>query len=351
MIFVIRTTVRAPGVIKLFGEHAVVYGKTAVGATVNMYSTATTEPNGDGLYINLEDIGLDSEISNSTLSDLYMLRSKSNSLQEFISNSKGIDLAFLPFAIIAGSITHHFGKEPSVRSIIKSNLPPQRGFASSATVSVCFALSLIKHLKIKISDEEFVKLAREGEKIYHKSEGAGIIDVNTSYYGGFVSYSKDEGIKKFVAGGNINETNLILVDTGPKKSTAETVAHVAELMQKKNKETKEIIENIGNLAIEGETALKKGNVAEIGKLMTANHNLLKKLGVSSAGLDKTVDIAIHNGAYGAKLSGGGGGGLAIVLVGKDKLPLISGKLTAEGYGVSACSLVNRGAKDEVTINS
>ena len=47
--------------------------------------------------------------------------------------------------------------------------------------------------------------------------------------------------------------------------------------------------------------------------MTQNHRLLQQLDVSSAPLDRLVEAALRGGAYGAKLSGGGRGGVMIAL--------------------------------------
>ena len=48
--------------------------------------------------------------------------------------------------------------------------------------------------------------------------------------------------------------------------------------------------------------------------MTANHQWLRRLNVSSAELDNLVEAALGAGALGAKMSGGGRGGNVIALV-------------------------------------
>lgn len=52
--------------------------------------------------------------------------------------------------------------------------------------------------------------------------------------------------------------------------------------------------------------------------MTANHILLKKMGVSTQKLDDMVQASINAGAWGAKLSGAGGGDCMIALVADGK---------------------------------
>ena len=59
--------------------------------------------------------------------------------------------------------------------------------------------------------------------------------------------------------------------------------------------------------------LKKKDYESLGSLMLRNHELLRSLGVSNTKLDKLVDIAMDNGALGAKLTGAGGGGSVIAL--------------------------------------
>jgi mevalonate kinase len=70
---------------------------------------------------------------------------------------------------------------------------------------------------------------------------------------------------------------------------------------------------VGDLVREGETALKDGDLAELGRLMDFNHGLLSALGVSSRSLDAMVWAARDADAYGAKLTGAGGGGCIVAL--------------------------------------
>jgi mevalonate kinase len=64
--------------------------------------------------------------------------------------------------------------------------------------------------------------------------------------------------------------------------------------------------------------------------MNENHELLQKLDVSSADLDKLVLAAREAGALGAKLSGGGRGGNMIALVPDSLADSIRSALLAAG---------------------
>ena len=67
---------------------------------------------------------------------------------------------------------------------------------------------------------------------------------------------------------------------------------------------------------------KKGllshNLATVGICMNENQKLLTKLGVSTPKLESMIKAAIDVGAYGAKLSGAGGGDCMIALVDNKK---------------------------------
>lgn len=61
--------------------------------------------------------------------------------------------------------------------------------------------------------------------------------------------------------------------------------------------------------------LESGRVADIGPLLNASHTSLRDdLEVSSPELDHVVDAACAAGALGARMTGGGFGGAALVLI-------------------------------------
>jgi mevalonate kinase len=304
-------TIKAPAVVKLYGEHAVVYGKLSVAAAVSMFATASASSSTDRkLHIELEDIGKSYEISSEDLMKLYNSYNKRQEIASYIDAAlQTVPNEVLPYATIASMIAGTHGGISGMKLKIHSEIPMQRGFASSAACSTAFALAMLKHSNIMLSDNEAIEIAREGEKVSHISEGAGRIDISTSYYGGYVSYSsgsfKSEGIE--------GESEIIIIDTGPKKSTAETVGNVRRFYESNRAKAEEYFNEIDSIARSGLEALKNGDIRKAGKLMLENQRLLKELGVSSEGLDAAVDLAVRSGAYGAKLSGGGGGGIAIAL--------------------------------------
>ena len=80
----------------------------------------------------------------------------------------------------------------------------------------------------------------------------------------------------------------------------------------KSKFAKDVIEEIGQLTIEGREALRKNDPVELGSLMTRDQKLLAILGVSCQALDDLIEASFPL-SYGAKLTGAGGGGSMVAL--------------------------------------
>jgi len=78
------------------------------------------------------------------------------------------------------------------------------------------------------------------------------------------------------------------------------------------------------------TALLKHDWQKLGMLMNDNHKILQELGVSTGKLDRMCWAALGAGAYGAKLSGAGGGDCMIALVDPKKKDLIEKALIKAG---------------------
>ena len=88
------------------------------------------------------------------------------------------------------------------------------------------------------------------------------------------------------------------------------------------------------LAYAGRKALEAYDLKKMGELMNKNHRLLQEIEVSSRELDLLVDIAQKQGAYGAKLTGGGGGGCMTALTPTKELQeRVAKAIEKEGFEV------------------
>jgi hydroxymethylglutaryl-CoA reductase len=74
-----------------------------------------------------------------------------------------------------------------------------------------------------------------------------------------------------------------------------------------------IFDEIDTLVGQGLEALKTSDYETLGEMMNVCQGLLNAMQVSSWELEELIQIARNNGAVGAKLTGGGGGGSIIAL--------------------------------------
>ncbi len=336
----------APAVVKLFGEHAVVYGELSVGAAVDMYAYSHIEKSAaagpaSNFYLYLEDLKIGSQISIAALKELY----RQFQLQGFAEFSKKAEGYAFPYLFIASRLVEEHGIDLSgAKATIRSNIPIGKGLASSAACSTAFTVSLLNYSSLRLDDRSIIEIARDGERIAHRNQNAGAIDVSTTYHGGYVSFSKDSGAHQHEMHSN---PSLLIIDTGPKKSTAETVGHVSEMYSKEKAKAELIIKEIGKCSHEGLQALKNEDYALAGRYMIEDHKLLDELGVSTPALNAAVQLAVENGAFGAKLSGGGGGGIMIALAPSDKIPSIEEAFKSLGMKTYAKRIAFEGAKSSI----
>lgn len=337
--------VRAPAVIKLLGEHAVVYGKMSLAVAINLFSKAkVSEGKTESFTIELKDFSKMFEFSEEEMRKIYADYKNRGDIGSYVNSHSAQYAEALPYVTIASRLLAEYGaKVAGIGISIESEIPVQKGLASSAACSTAFAVALLSYSRIRLSDAEIIEVARDGDRVIHKNEGAGKIDVNTSFYGGLISYSSESGARKERLGEGIN---LLLIDTGPKKSTAETVGHVAELYNAERENTEKLLDGIDRCSREGIEALGKNDIKGFGSCMFRDHELLRQLGVSSDGLDRVVGYAKEAKAYGAKLSGGGGGGLAIAV--DNNSHSLENLLASKSFNVSKASVSSVGASSYIS---
>jgi mevalonate kinase len=336
--------VKAPGVIKLLGEHAVVYGYTCIAVAIDLYVNAEPAATGDNnaLAITNSSYGLKKTVSKEEVSKLFEQHEQKSSMQNYVDRASAMVPGFMHFATIASQLYCNYGVSPFGKSItLEGNLPSQRGLASSAASSTAFLLSLLDDAELP--ETTLIDLARYGERVIHRNANAGTIDVSTSFYGGCVRYDSKNGARKESLG---KEIDLLIVDTGPKKSTAEMVGHVARLYCSNQPWTEGVFGQIEDCSKEGIEALNRGDTKTLGECMYQDHSLLAQLGVSTPNLDKVVEIAKNNHAPGAKLSGGGGGGTGIVLLDNStqKEAMIE-EFRRKGFELINAKITRKGAYD------
>lgn len=131
---------------------------------------------------------------------------------------------------------------------------------------------------------------------------------------------------------------IVIGSTGKVANTKAMVEGVAERKKKDPAKYDPLFKQAESLAVAGRKALEEGDLKKAGSLMNENHRILQEIGVSSKELDQLVDTARKQGAFGAKLTGGGGGGCMVALTGGKE---VSGKVVGAFKGAGFEYLMTR----------
>jgi mevalonate kinase len=217
---------------------------------------------------------------------------------------------------------------------IGGSLPGFSGLGASAASSVAIARAISEEFCLNLSDERINQVAYEAEIAYAGNPSG--IDNTASTYGGLMWFKKDSaGGSDFVERLNVQgQIEIVICSTGIVADTKAMVEGVAERRKANPAKYDPLFEQAENLAIVGRKALEAGDLHEVGMLMNRNHTILQEIGVSSAELDHLVDVARKQGAIGAKLTGGGGGGCMVALApGADLQARVANAFKAEGFEV------------------
>jgi mevalonate kinase len=214
---------------------------------------------------------------------------------------------------------------PALTIQISSTIPIGGGMGSSAAVSIAIMRGLSAFLGRPLSDETISDLAYEVEKFHHGTP-SGIDNTVIAFQAPiFFQRGRPNALLKIS-----KPTHWVIADTGEMTPTRETVADVRAAYIAKPEQIADIFEKIGIIAQKGRTALEFGEVATLGGLMNENQRLLKALDVSNQKIEALIEVALHAGAAGAKLSGGGRGGNIIALAQADNQELIGNALKEAG---------------------
>lgn len=206
------------------------------------------------------------------------------------------------------------------------------GVGASAAVCVSLARGLNDEFKLGFDDARINQIAYEGEKAYAGTPSG--IDNTASTYGGLLRFEKN-------LNGGENRIELLKVKKpirivmGNTGVTADTKAAVAGVKERKAKDPEKydrIFREAMTLVGKADVALRKYDLEALGRLMDRNHRLLQDIEVSHPKLDELVELARRNGAYGAKLTGGGLGGYMVALTPERQLQeKVARAMETKGY--------------------
>ncbi len=303
--------VSAPGKLMLFGEHSVVYGMPCIVTAVNQRMHVKIQKmKGDLIIINAPEV----KINNFSISISDLGKIEYPKEVKFVL--KSIEVYFNKYKVSSGlKITTH------------SEFSNLFGFGSSSAVTVCMINALSEIFNIEVSNKSLFDIAY---KTVLSVQGVGSgFDLAVAVSGGTIYFIKGGKIIRPI---NVGRLPLIVGYTGIKADTATLVRRVSEDYKKNKKKIEEIFNSVTKIVNKSRSLLVLKDYVKLGELMNENQKLLYRLGVSIPKLDKLTKAATDAKAYGAKLSGAGGGDCMIALADKKDVRKVK-KAISEAGGI------------------
>jgi mevalonate kinase len=289
-------TVSAPGKLLLMGEHAVVYGYPSIVTAMESRLSVSVE--------------------------------KSDSNEVLIDAPQVSDTRFVS-AVLEKVKTNWKENVAGITLHTQSQFSSRVGFGSSAATVVATIAALSAFLGRQDSLEEIFSMALA--VVQEVQSGGSGVDVASAVWGGTILYEKEKPIEVI----QVKTIPLLIAYTGVKVDTMNIVQEVALKKEANSQKVERIFQAIGQLTQEAKEKMLEGDWQRVGTLMDFNQEYLRDLGVSSEKIESLIMAAKEAGAWGAKLSGAGGGDCIIVMSPEDKKQLITQALTKVGGEVLA----------------
>lgn len=288
------------GKVILFSEHFVVHNIPAIASAIGDTTVARVKPSANGLVL----------LDERNATPNYKLEKKRHQEESlrYIFDAMNVD--------------------DNLEIWLGGNLRAASGVGASAASCAAIARAIDDEFNMGCSDEEINRVTYEGERGYHGNPSG--LDNTVATFGGLVWFQS----------GTMNKlkskepVEIVMGDTGIVANTKKAVAGVQERREQNRGQYNRIFNQAEELVFKAREEFTVGNWQQVGKYMDENHELLQQIGVSSNELDRLVNIARRNGAYGAKMTGGGLGGYMVALTpGKNLQTQVAQAIEQAGFEV------------------
>ncbi len=304
-----KITVSAPGKLMLFGEHAVLHNHPCLVTAVNQRIYTTVEfLNENKFELNAKDLAIKN----------YTKHLSQLGKGEIPNGAKFAEIAVKNFF-------EDFKLKRGIKITTSSEFSSLLGLGSSSAITVCIIKALSELLNKNINNKEIFDLSYK-TILEIQGKGSGF-DIASAVYGGTL-YFETGG--KVIQPITTNHLPLIVGYSGIKADTVSIINHVDNRFANNKKKLQEIYAEIEIIVKKAKQEIENSNWKIVGELMNKNQRLLSELGVSIKKLDDMINAALGVGAFGAKISGAGGGDCMIAITPKNNIKSVEKAIAKAG---------------------
>ncbi|MBO9539101.1 mevalonate kinase [bacterium] len=290
-----KARAHAPAKVILAGEHAVVHGHPAVALPFPAIMAAgEARPASSGVTIR---------------SDRYPDLAARLNLDgtEYAPTARPLQPVAEAVRGALEALTRLGGDLKPFELVLSSGIPAGAGLGSSAAIAVAAIRATFSFHGRTVPPSLLRMLATKAEAIAHGTSSG--LDPTTVAAEGPIRFVRDHAPIDL----EVQEPfGLVVADSGQSSGTGRMVAQVKAGIEA-DPARREALNTLGEVADLVAELLECGDIPALGRELSRAHDLLARLGVSTPRLDAMVRAACEAGAFGAKLSGAGGGGCAIAL--------------------------------------
>lgn len=276
---------RAHAKVILLGEHAVVYGAPAIAVPLPQLTVTATvaraADTGSGQIV-LTPVEPTPPLAEDTMA----------SLRDLVARVRAV-----------AGVTD----TAPLNLLVDSAIPQGRGLGSSAACARAVVLALADLYGHRLDAATVFDLVQAAETTAHgRSSG---VDALVTGATGVISYTA--GVATDLTCGF--DGVFVVGDSGDSGRTKDAIEHVQRVFTADRAVETDFMHRIRDLTATGVAGLTTGDAALFGAQLSANHVILRDIGLSTAKIDALVAAAVTAGARGAKISGGGLGGCMVAL--------------------------------------
>ena len=249
------------------------------------------------------------------------------------SLSKIGELKNEPRLELLAKLVYFFQPETGFTMTTESEAPAGAGLAGSSTLNISCIGALNKLVGDRYAPDRFIPIAANIECQVIKVP-TGFQDYYSAQYGGAASiHFRPDGIVREALDIDIKtlQERIVVCYTGEPRNSGTNNWEMTKRHIDGDKEIFGIFEGIRDTAFSLREALLHSDWNVVGEILLKAHPQRKRLapGITTAQMDKLIDIALANGAIAPKICGAGGGGCIAFFCGENRKAEVERALAEE----------------------